>query len=111
MANIFKLLRKAYMIIKKNFLKSLTASRERGQGMSEYIIVVALIAVASIGVFAAFGTTIKHQVAGLAAEISGNSADTALLAAKTSAIATESKAKAKTTMSTYDSQNGGAAAE
>ncbi|WMS87236.1 Flp family type IVb pilin [Pleionea litopenaei] len=40
--------------------------RSLGQGMTEYIIIVALIAVAAIGVFSMFGKTITSQAAGLA---------------------------------------------
>src|SRR5690606_1094041 len=47
--------------------------KQRGQGMTEYIIIVALIAVAAIGTFKFFGETIRNQVAGLAAEVSGQS--------------------------------------
>jgi hypothetical protein len=35
--------------------------KQRGQGMSEYIIITALIAVAGVGVFSAFGDTIAGQ--------------------------------------------------
>lgn len=47
-------------------------SRQAGQGMTEYIIIVALIAVAAIGVYAMFGQTIRSQTAALAAEMAGN---------------------------------------
>jgi hypothetical protein len=39
------------------------ATRQRGQGMSEYIIVTALVAVAGIGLFAAFGDVLQNQMA------------------------------------------------
>lgn len=45
---------------------------EAGQGMTEYIIIVALIAVAAIGVYSLFGQTIRGQVGNLAAEVAGN---------------------------------------
>jgi Flp pilus assembly pilin Flp len=48
-------------------------TRQRGQGMMEYIIIVALIAVAAIGVYSAFGTTVRNQSAGLAQELAGRS--------------------------------------
>ena len=35
--------------------------RFRGQGMTEYIIIVALIAIAAIGVYTAFGKTLRGQ--------------------------------------------------
>ena len=48
--------------------------RNLGQGMTEYIIIVALIAVAAIGAFKFFGETMRFQVAGLSAELSGGNA-------------------------------------
>ena len=48
--------------------------RQRGQGMTEYIIIVALIAVAAIAVYQFFGQTIRSQTAGIALEVSGQSA-------------------------------------
>ncbi len=57
----------------------------RGQGMTEYIIIVALIAVAAIAAFQFFGQTIRSQTAGIAQEVSGQSASTAISAAQTSA--------------------------
>ena len=45
-------------------------SNQAGQGMTEYIIIVALIAVAAIGVYSFFGQTIRGQMAGMAQEIS-----------------------------------------
>ena len=48
--------------------------RNIGQGMTEYIIIVALIAVAAIGAFKFFGETMRFQVAGLSAELSGGNA-------------------------------------
>lgn len=52
-----------------------------GQGMTEYIIIVALIAVAAIGVFRYYGNTARSQVAVAAAEIGGQSSTTARTAA------------------------------
>jgi Tfp pilus assembly protein FimT len=48
--------------------------RELGQGMTEYIIVVALIAIAAIGVYTAFGQTLRSQMAVTAQSLAGNSA-------------------------------------
>ncbi len=47
---------------------------QRGQGMTEYIIIVALIAIASITVVSFFGSTVRNQTAGMANELSGKSA-------------------------------------
>jgi len=47
-------------------------SRQLGQGMTEYIIIVALIAVAAIGVYQAFGDIIRGQTSVAASTLSGN---------------------------------------
>lgn len=38
----------------------MTRNKRRGQGMTEYIIIVALIAIGCIGVVSAFGNQIRH---------------------------------------------------
>lgn len=60
-------------------------SKILGQGMTEYIIIVALIAVAAIAAFQFFGQTIRNQTAGIAQEVSGKSASSAISAAQDSA--------------------------
>lgn len=62
--------------------------KQLGQGMTEYIIIVALIAVAAIAVYQFFGQTIRSQTSGIALEVSGQSADPAIKAAKDAATAT-----------------------
>ena len=47
----------------------------RGQGMTEYIIIVALIAIAAIGVYSFFGKTVRNQSAAMAAALGGDSTD------------------------------------
>jgi Flp pilus assembly pilin Flp len=56
-------------------------SGQRGQGMTEYIIIVALIAVAAIGVYSYFGQTIKGQAtaAGAAGKAESSAAKTSTL--------------------------------
>ena len=51
-----------------------TSRRARGQGMTEYIIIVALIAVAAIGVYNYFGRTVRNQTAAMAAGLAGQQA-------------------------------------
>lgn len=46
--------------------------QQRGQGMTEYIIIVALIAIAAIGTFTLFGGVVRDQTATMAAELGGN---------------------------------------
>ena len=53
----------------KKFLKQI------GQGMTEYIIIVALIAIAAIGIYTLFGDTIRDQMGAMTDELAGGSGD------------------------------------
>lgn len=57
---------------------SLTGTSQHGQGMTEYIIIVALIAIAAIGAFSYFGDTARNQVAAMASELGGKTGETAV---------------------------------
>lgn len=50
----------------------MTLHRQRGQGMTEYIIIVALVAVAAIAVYESFGDIVRGQTAVAAATLAGN---------------------------------------
>ena len=66
-----------------------------GQGMTEYIIIVALIAIAAIGVFSSFGNVVKGQVGAMAAELGGKDGSKSSTAAGTAGekAATDGAAK------------------
>ncbi len=68
-----------------NVSNSLGLRKSHGQGMTEYIIIVALIAVAAIGVYSYFGQTIRSQTAGMAQELSGKKATADITKAQQSA--------------------------
>nr|PZN67698.1 MAG: hypothetical protein DIU62_05985 [Pseudomonadota bacterium] len=51
--------------------------RQAGQGMTEYIIIVALVAIAAIGVYTAFGHTVRGQMAVTAQALGGNDTEEA----------------------------------
>lgn len=78
--------------------------KQRGQGMTEYIIIVALIGVAAISVYRLFGETIRHQMAGLAQEVSGQN-QTEIATAKTAADNAAAKAAVQKKMDSYDKDN------
>ena len=65
------------------FINALNGKAIRGQGMTEYIIIVALIAVAAIGVFRFYGNTARSQVAVAASELGGQTSTAARTAANT----------------------------
>ncbi|MCC5853728.1 MAG: pilus assembly protein [Alkalimonas sp.] len=76
--------------------------RIKGQGMTEYLIIVALIAVAAIGVYSFFGQTIRHQVSGLAAEVSGQSAQDRINESQMTSAQAASLADINTNLGNYD---------
>jgi Flp pilus assembly pilin Flp len=46
-----------------------------GQGMVEYLIIVAIIALAAIAIFGVFGDTIRGKLGGAVTELGGNDSD------------------------------------
>lgn len=81
------------------------ARRHAGQGMTEYIIVVALMAVAAIGVYTLFGQTVRNQTAGLALEVSGQTASTSIGNAQTNANTASTNANERKGLDNYDANN------
>lgn len=77
-------------------------SRQSGQGMTEYIIIVALIAIAAIGVYSYFGKTVRNQTAGMAKELAGQSASTEIGHAQASASAASTDANKNKAMGKYN---------
>lgn len=59
----------------KNMSKQIQSKqRQRGQGMTEYLIIGTLIAMVSIGVVGSLGNGVKNQIAGMAQEVGGTDA-------------------------------------
>ena len=77
------------------------ARQQRGQGMTEYIVIVALVAVAAIATYQYFGKTVRNQTAAIANEVAGNDGTTAKTAAQTAATAGATKANATETLDSY----------
>jgi Flp pilus assembly pilin Flp len=57
----------------RRFFRKILRS-EKGQGMSEYLIIVALIAIAAIGVVTVFGRDIRELFSGTTDSLAGNQA-------------------------------------
>ena len=71
-------------------------TKQLGQGMTEYIIIVALIAIAAIAVYGFFGDTIRGQMGAMTTELSGGDGTTTLKKATdagASAVGTATDAK------------------
>lgn len=91
----------------KNALRKLKSSNlQHGQGMTEYITIVALIAVAAIAVYQLFGATVRNQTAAIAMEVAGKNGSAAITQAGTAATKAEAAAKdaTKNSLATYGDQ-------
>ena len=76
--------------------------RQLGQGMTEYIIIVALIAVSAIGVYSLFGKTIRAQMAGLSNELSGTASTANIVQAQGAAGKATAQAQKDSDLGHYD---------
>lgn len=76
--------------------------RQAGQGMTEYIIIVALIAIAAITVVSFFGGTVRNQIGGMAKELSGQSASDSIQAAKDTADTAADDAARQRNLGNYE---------
>jgi len=81
--------------------------RSTGQGLTEYIIIVALIAIAAIGVVGLFGGVVKSQFGAMAAALGGGNGAAAMTAATGLGNQAAGEAGQAATLDTY----AGAAAE
>lgn len=80
-------------------------ANQYGQGITEYIVIVALIAVAAIAAYQFFGQTIRSQTAGIAQEVAGVSADAAVTAAKGTAASAQAEGGKKKGLNAYNNNN------
>ena len=76
-------------------------NKQRGQGMTEYIVIVALIAVAAIATYQFFGQTVRAQMSGIANEVSGRSATQQITNSQTSADGAIAEGTAQKGLSNY----------
>jgi Flp pilus assembly pilin Flp len=86
-------------------VKTMIRRRQRGQGMTEYIIIVALIAVAAIGVYSFFGETVREQTSAIANEVAGQSGTAAIARAGTAADSAGTSASTTKGLSNFDAAN------
>lgn len=84
--------------------------RHAGQGMTEYIIIVALIAVAAIAVYQLFGQVIRNQTAAIAQEVAGQDGTAAVTAAGVASSGAVTEGGTQRTLSTYTNNTGRAGA-
>lgn len=79
-------------------------TKKSGQGMTEYIVIVALVAIAAIAVYQFFGQTVRAQTSAIALELAGQSAaaKTSIGVAKTAAEGTTGDQLKKKGLDAFD---------
>jgi len=80
-------------------------TKQFGQGMTEYIIIVALVAIAGIAAYSFFGGTLRSSLGGVAAELSGGDNSGALTQAQGQATKTTAEGATQKTLATYGAGN------
>ena len=89
--------------MKTTILRNGIKVRQRGQGMTEYIIITALVAIAAIAAFSMFGGAVRSQVAAMAQEVGGASSDATVNHATGEGNSAAQQATQKADMATYNS--------
>jgi hypothetical protein len=82
--------------------KPFRRSRQFGQGMTEYIIITALIAIAAIAAVTYFGGTARAQIGGMARELSGSSAKQDINRARNQGNQAHAEGTQDKTLNSYD---------
>lgn len=90
--------------MKKQLVRHGVRVRQRGQGMTEYIIITALIAIAAIAAVTYFGGTVRAQVGGMAQELSGHTATGSEGDATQSAQNAATEGKTQKGLANYDNK-------
>lgn len=81
------------------------AKKQRGQGMVEYIIIVALIALAAIAAFSYFGQAVRGQTAQMAEQISGQGGNAGITSSQAAATDTQTEADTNVNLGDYDTRD------
>ncbi|MCW0400518.1 hypothetical protein NB688_003435 [Xanthomonas sacchari] len=89
----------------KNHRRHIKFGRKQlGQGMTEYIIITALIAIAVISAVTFFGGTVRSQVAGISKELAGQTATQSINYAKNQAKEAQKEAEKTKGMDAYNNK-------
>ena len=94
-----------HAILSQKFDRFRRRVRQAGQGMTEYIIIVAVIAIGSIAVYSYFGDTLRHQTSAAALALSGESGKEE--SSEASTAASKGAAKANKNLKDFAEEKGG----
>lgn len=79
--------------------------RQRGQGMTEYIIIVALVAIAAIAVYSFFGKTVRGQMDSITGQLAGKNGQTGLSQAQDAATKADTEATTQYNLGNYNTNS------
>lgn len=85
--------------------RKMNAKKVTGQGMSEYLIIVGLIAVAGIAAMGFMGSSVRTQLGGMAQELAGGDGSATQDDALTTADDAVTQAQETRSLATYGGQN------
>ena len=91
--------------MKTTIHRSKRMQRQRGQGMAEYIIIVALVAVAGLATWELVGSSIGQSAAGVASAIAGTDASAIRNTAQQTATQASDAAAETENLSNYADDN------
>lgn len=86
-------------------MSKIQMKRQLGQGMTEYIIIVALIALAAIAAFSYFGGSVRGQAAQMSMQVAGQDGDDGIQAAQDNAERAVAEAETDATLGDYDERD------
>lgn len=81
--------------------RAICRSRIRGQGLTEYVIIIAIIAIAAIGATSFFGDSIKASFLALGSELTGNTKVDMVQETSTALAKAKSDTNTQTTLRNY----------
>ena len=90
------------MMLKNRFDQRLSGRRlQRGQGMTEYIIIVALVAIAAIAVYSFFGKAVRGQMASITSQLAGGNGGVGYAQAQTAQTKANTEATNQYSLNNY----------
>ncbi|WP_426369109.1 pilus assembly protein [Pseudocolwellia sp. HL-MZ7] len=90
----------------RNLRNIRTDKRIKGQGMVEYIIIVALIAISAIAAFTFFGDVVRGQVGTMASELGGKEATASSAVVTAKAALADTQGATDSSLADYSQKQG-----
>jgi Flp pilus assembly pilin Flp len=86
-------------------MRRFNLKKQLGQGMTEYIIIVALIAIGAVGVYTAFGDIVRGQTSVAASTLTGSASGGARKLVQDGQKASDERGKAKKDLSNFEDKS------